>query len=251
MKKYFFISLLLLIVGACKEDPVDPPVITSPVVITENFDNVISTVVEAKGTVIKDGGVPVLERGLICKKTSEPTSEKIIIVPGAIGTFSALFKDLDPNTYYSFQAFAKNTAGKVGYGEEKLVKTLNLQVGDPYKNGIIIEVHTNDGIQHGLVVAPFDQSDSTKGATLEEGKKLCAQYNGYAVPDTTQLKLIKNAIESGVLLNNFQKDGLYLSSTIFVGNPNWIFALLIKNGVMLLGLTPILGHADIRGVLVF
>lgn len=105
-------------------------------------------------------------------------------------------------------------------------------LGNFYQGGIIFWLDNTS--QHGLIAAVYDQSDSTKGLSFTQAIQACANYgSGYRLPDSTELKLLKNAKKAGFVKNFvgpvFDPVGLYISSTEMTGNSNWEFCIPFNN----------------------
>ena len=93
-----------------------------PTVQTLDVSNPGQNSATGNGNVTNDGGASITERG-VCWGTSpmpdlndsHAVSEE---TPGT-GTFTARMNGLTPNTHYYVRAYAKNSAGKIGYGDDK------------------------------------------------------------------------------------------------------------------------------------
>ena len=247
MKKFHLFILMFLFLAACKENSVDSTVTQpAPVVLTKDADSVTATKAILVGE-ITGNAFATFEYG-----TSTSYGNTINAVPNYVNgkaTVKATLVGLTPGTTYHFRARASNPAFVNG-NDMTFVTGTQLQIGDSYKKGIVIEVHTTNGVQHGLLAAPFDQSDSTKGLAYAEALEACKNYGEvYYLPDSTDLKIMKKAFDSGIL-NNIVRIGvtLYLSSTISL-NSNWIHCLNFKNGEM--GLINKLSRANVRAVCSF
>jgi hypothetical protein len=92
-----------------------------PTVQTLQVSNIGQNSATGNGNVTNDGGASITERG-ICWSTSpmpdlndsHAVSEE---TPGT-GTFTARMTGLTSNTHYYVRAYAKNSAGKIGFGDE-------------------------------------------------------------------------------------------------------------------------------------
>ena len=141
---------------------------------------------------------------------------------------SAKISDLTPNTTYKYRI--KTVGSTTNYFNDSTFTTSSqLQVGDEYKKGIVIEVHTANGIQHGLLAAPVDLTPIWGiGMNYFAATEAAAKYaEGYRLPDTTEMKLVKNAKNLGILTNfvdpNYDSRGIYFTSTEEAGNKDWVF----------------------------
>ncbi len=88
-----------------------------PVVTTSNWvQNISSTSAIVGGSVVSNGGVPIVEKGICWSTGNNPTYQSNRTIEGtALGDFSSSISNLYPNTQYFFRAYAKNSIG-VAYG---------------------------------------------------------------------------------------------------------------------------------------
>jgi len=246
VKSLFIVLLPILILGACNPGPVEPIIPRDSIVITSVTIEVTATSAVIKVTVITNKSTTVFfEYGEV------DYTKTVTANPNPVNgnmEVSAKISDLTPNTTYKFRV---KTGKDLFLGDSTFVtKTeFELQFGESYKNGTVIREKTSN--VPGLLAAKVDQSDSTKGMTYEEAIGACKNYGeGYYFPDSTEVKIIKRAYDSGIL-NNIVRIGvtIYLSSTVFAGNPDYIHELDFKSGKM--GLTRKLSRANVRAVCKF
>jgi hypothetical protein len=91
-----------------------------PTVTTGEVSNIQQTSAQGSGNVTDDGGSPVNERG-VCWSTSHlPTVDGSHqqAAQGGTGSFTVNMSGLTANTHYYVRSYAKNEAGKIGYGDE-------------------------------------------------------------------------------------------------------------------------------------
>lgn len=89
-----------------------------PQVTTDSVLNVGSTTAEIAGTIMSDGGFPLIERGICFAIHQTPTVDDSIRKAGAeIGEFSCQLTNLELNTVYYARAYATNSIG-TNYGEQ-------------------------------------------------------------------------------------------------------------------------------------
>jgi uncharacterized protein (TIGR02145 family) len=87
-----------------------------PTVTTTPITSITSTSCESGGTVISDGGHPVIKYGVCWSLLPNPGQSVRSTADGTgIGSFSSFVTSLSPNTTYYLQAYAANEIG-VGYG---------------------------------------------------------------------------------------------------------------------------------------
>lgn len=83
-----------------------------PQVKTDTVYLVSATSAVASGTVISNGGSPVLSRGICLDTSDNPTVESVVYTAeGDEGIFSVDIEGLEPGTFYYVRAFATNSAG--------------------------------------------------------------------------------------------------------------------------------------------
>ena len=102
-----------------------PAPATAPTVTTNDISDVTGDSGTSGGNVTSDGGATVTERGVVWARTSNPTislSSKTSDGNGT-GSFISSINGLIPNTTYFVRAYAKNSSGLTGYGDQKVFST--------------------------------------------------------------------------------------------------------------------------------
>lgn len=100
-----------------------------PSIGTKGIDKISSSSAVGGGYIKYDGGAPIIELGLIwglgnkmdLGNNTNKTSEQIV----GPGFFESIITDLIPDTDYWAVAYAKNSAGKIGYGNDIKFSTLD------------------------------------------------------------------------------------------------------------------------------
>ena len=88
-----------------------------PEVMTMSVTEMTFNSANVSGKVVSEGVDEVTERGICWSMEGDPDLDDNVIPCGSgLGEFSCTITDLEPETYYSYRAYAKNSAG-VGYGE--------------------------------------------------------------------------------------------------------------------------------------
>ncbi len=98
-----------------------------PTVQTLEVSNLGQNSAMGNGNVTNDGGATITERGVCWSTSPMPDlndSHAVNEETPDIGTFTAMMNGLIPNTHYYVRAYAKNSAGKIGYGNDKDFTTL-------------------------------------------------------------------------------------------------------------------------------
>ena len=98
-----------------------------PTVQTLEVSNLGQNSAMGNGNVTNDGGAAITERGVCWSTSPMPDlndSHAVSEETPDIGTFTAMMNGLIPNTHYYVRAYAKNSAGKIGYGDDKDFTTL-------------------------------------------------------------------------------------------------------------------------------
>jgi hypothetical protein len=237
--KYLFIALLLVI-GACKENPTESPIENTPKVTP------FISIVAKPDTIVLGATTNIAwATNLDSIKTNwgyNTTSGSIAVAPVVTTPFTL-----------------SGVKNGVRYTETRLVVVKQpIPIVDPPdelkignltsdKKGIIISLNPN------LIAAVIDQTDSTRGANFAEAIELCKNYgDGYHLPDSTELKLVKNAKDLGILTNFvspvFAPGGIYISSTEQFGNTNWIFSIGMNLKNNLYGWLSKSSYANVRAV---
>ena len=120
--RYFICFFIVTSFSSCKKDSSVPEINTAVI-----SDIKTSTAVSG-GTVINNGGDPVLNRGVCWSTKATPTIEcEKTIQEGNIGWFLSKIISLSPNTKYFVRAYATNNAG-TGYGNELTFTTNPISV---------------------------------------------------------------------------------------------------------------------------
>ncbi|MEI6754789.1 MAG: DUF1566 domain-containing protein [Paludibacter sp.] len=142
--------------------------------IWRNYDNTVTTInlsttslsslssfsADCGGTIISDGGSPIIARGVCWSINPNPTialSTKTS-ESGNLVTFPSVITGLIGNTKYYVRSYATNSAG-TDYGNEISFTTLvNSAIGDSFKGGNIGyflkvgDLGYNANVKHGLIV---------------------------------------------------------------------------------------------------
>ena len=91
-----------------------------PVVTTTTVSSITATNAIAGGSVVEDGGYPVIRRGVCYGTSSQPTITGLHTTDGAgLGEFVSQLTNLTPGTTYYYRAYATNGVG-TEYGEQKV-----------------------------------------------------------------------------------------------------------------------------------
>jgi len=107
------IILSLVIVGC---PPPIPPV--SPTVTTTLASSITASSVTTGGSIAKDGGAAVIEKGICWNTTAGPTIDNNPVKAGnGLGNFSITISGLNPGITYYVRAYATNSEG-TAYGNE-------------------------------------------------------------------------------------------------------------------------------------
>lgn len=138
-------------------------------IATAQVTNINPTTASTGGSIQNDGGLPVLERGVVWSTSQNPT---VVLTTktsdgSGVGSFSSSLTSLTTNTTYYVRAYARNANG-VFYGNQVSFLTGgSFSIGQTYGGGKIFYI---DGTgQHGLIVSPEDLTTSvnydTDGST--------------------------------------------------------------------------------------
>ena len=94
-------------------------VVNLPTIASTTAASLIETThAHSGGSITNDGGLPILERGIVWSTSSNPTTADAKANLGTgIGTFSGSASGLSPGTTYFVRAYARNAAG-VAYGPQ-------------------------------------------------------------------------------------------------------------------------------------
>ena len=94
-----------------------------PVVTTGSTANIEENSATVSGDVTDDGGAVIVERGILYSTNSENLNINETESTGTTGKFSVKLIGLQPNTTYYYQAYAKNSNNKKGFGDILSFKT--------------------------------------------------------------------------------------------------------------------------------
>ncbi|MBM3701270.1 MAG: hypothetical protein FJW68_10235 [Actinobacteria bacterium] len=234
MKKILilFVVLFPLFLGGCATEPPLPIIPPESIVITSTtVEEITATTVVIKTTVITSKSITVSFEYGVSDYINVVTTIPNPVVGGKM-LVSAKISDLFPNTKYKYRI---KTVGEITkYFSEPdffFVTGNQLQIGNNHKNGIIISINPN------LVAAKTDLTPTfgirfNYFTATEEAKKY---GEGYRLPDSTEMKLVKNAKELGILTNfvdpNYDSHGTYFTSTEVAGNKDWVFFIEIHGNL--------------------
>lgn len=114
-----------------------------PSVTTAQVTNIAQTTATCGGTVLNDGGSPVIERGLCWGMSNNPSlSDNHTIDGSSTGNFTSNITGLSPGVTYYVRAYATNSAG-TGYGETRQFTTSSASGNYLYYGGC--DIHSNNG----------------------------------------------------------------------------------------------------------
>ena len=131
--------VICCVVISCEQDPdfvaghyyyenqelTPSPTITTATVTTATVSNITATTATCGGSVITDGGAPVIARGVCWSTSQNPTTSSPHITNGTgTGNFTITITGLTANKTYYVRAYATNKAG-TAYGEQKSFTTLS------------------------------------------------------------------------------------------------------------------------------
>lgn len=95
-----------------------------PTVETSSISEIQTSSATSGGTVVSDGGAPLLSRGVCWNTSPNPSVLNDHTVNGSsMGSFTSTMTSLQPNTPYYVRAYATTSFG-TGYGEEEIFTTI-------------------------------------------------------------------------------------------------------------------------------
>lgn len=147
----FLNSVIMKISGEIELYLAVPNITKTPELNTSSVTNISSTSSVSGGTIIKDGGSSITQRGVCWSTTANPTIANNRTNDGTgSGSFTSNLSGLSPNTTYYVKSYATNSKG-TGYGNEMTFTTnnSNYNIGDTAFGGIIF--YLDNSKKHGLV----------------------------------------------------------------------------------------------------
>ena len=98
-----------------------------PYVVTADVDQIGTNSVHCGGSIDNDGGAPIISKGFCWSMNPNPTLADVSIEFGnGQDPFDMEIQGLVHNTEYHISAYATNSEGKTGYGNEQVFRTLFL-----------------------------------------------------------------------------------------------------------------------------
>lgn len=121
--------------------------ITEPIIITKPITNLTTNSANSGGTIISDGGLPILEMGLVYSGSPDPSignGDKIVSNSMNIGGFTTELTELLPNVLYFAKAYLINNSGTY-YGNQVQFETFStIDTLDCVLNGIQSFINPNN-----------------------------------------------------------------------------------------------------------
>jgi len=141
--------------------------LTLPVIYTSSISSVTSCSAKSGGNITSDGGSIITNKGICWSSSQNPTIFDNHTTDGiGLGIYYSSLTGLSLGNIYYVRAYATNSIG-TAYGNVVSFKTV-LSIGENYLGGIIAyffqaeDVGYIEGEVHGLIAAPYDQSDGIK-----------------------------------------------------------------------------------------
>lgn len=115
------------------------PVVQIPSLSTISAQTITDSSALLGGTLLSNGGAPILERGLVWSTSPSPliTLPTKTVDSTALGTFTAILSDLEPGTTYFVRAYATNIEG-TAYGNEISFTTTGINRSGDLRCGAFI-----------------------------------------------------------------------------------------------------------------
>ncbi len=159
-----------------------------PTLSTKTATNITIVSATCGGSVLSNGGGNVFERGICYNTSPNPTVNDNVLPCGAgVGSFSANLTGLLPQRAYWVRSYAINEKGIV-YGDYIHFQTPTIEIGSDFQGGKLLHVFSPGepgyvaGELHGIVMAPFDQTNRIAWAC-------CGWYGGTGVREAIALGL--------------------------------------------------------------
>jgi len=137
MRSLFPLVMLILTLNGCS----DNMVYFKPLMYTDEPQDIFANSVKLGGEVLSEGGMDILEYGIVYSTNYPPTiNNDKIVVGNRVGRFSNIFSDFLAGTTYYYTAFGTNSEG-TGYGQVYEFTTMAEAPCNPLDN--YIDVTTN------------------------------------------------------------------------------------------------------------
>ncbi|MBL7998436.1 MAG: hypothetical protein JNL32_07355 [Candidatus Kapabacteria bacterium] len=199
--------MIALFAVSCEDEQVTNTNDNTPIIKTVAVTNVQSLNAVSGGEVISDGGSAIVAKGVCWGTSALPTINDSKTNDGnGTSSFTSVINGLNSNTSYFLRAYATNTNGKTGYGEELTFTT---------KSGAVGSLAT---ITINPISTIFSQSaNSTSNVTNNGGSPVTARGVCWGTMQNPTISLATKTNEgggSGVF--NSTITGLTPSTTYFV-----------------------------------
>lgn len=149
----------LLAVGCKKEKGPQVPELS-----TLEATEITASSVKTGGNILKDGGSPILERGVVYSTFTNPTIQNNQLTDDLteLGTFELVIHGLLPNTKYFIRAFARNEQG-VAYGNEIEVTTTSAANLATVTTNVVSSITANSAVSGGNVTSAGGSAVTARG----------------------------------------------------------------------------------------
>lgn len=178
MKKIFLVFTTIGLLSACSVENI---IEVTPLMVTYEPGNVLTTSASMGGITMSEGGKPINEYGVVFATNENPTTtDNKVAVGERLGDYYINYEGLNPGTTYFYRAYGTNAVG-TGYGETYSFTTQEEAPCNPVQENLV------DLGYRDIIINDVEMVDPPFGAT--------SQFETHTYNSSATIVMVFNEIE--------------------------------------------------------